>query len=123
MRRTRMRQVDSEINVTPLLDVVFIMLIFFIVTASFIKPTAIDVGTQSGASVAQGSGGLFVGAHESGDVEPGAEGARPPREHDGTGIGFGLVERDVEIGDRIQRDGVLLAVIHGDEGDAVLDVE
>lgn len=34
---------DSEINLTPMLDVVFIMLIFFIVTASFIKEAGIDV--------------------------------------------------------------------------------
>ena len=33
----------SEINLTPMLDVVFIMLIFFIVTASFVKETGIDV--------------------------------------------------------------------------------
>ena len=34
---------DNEINLTPMLDVVFIMLIFFIVTASFIKESGIDV--------------------------------------------------------------------------------
>jgi biopolymer transport protein ExbD len=34
---------ESEINLTPMLDVVFIMLIFFIVTASFIKESGIDV--------------------------------------------------------------------------------
>ena len=28
---------ESEINITPMLDVVFIMLIFFIVTATFVK--------------------------------------------------------------------------------------
>jgi len=33
----------EEINLTPMLDVVFIMLIFFIVTASFIKEAGIDV--------------------------------------------------------------------------------
>jgi biopolymer transport protein ExbD len=33
----------DEINLTPMLDVVFIMLIFFIVTASFIKESGIDV--------------------------------------------------------------------------------
>jgi biopolymer transport protein ExbD len=32
-----------EINLTPMLDVVFIMLIFFIVTATFIKQAGIDV--------------------------------------------------------------------------------
>jgi biopolymer transport protein ExbD len=47
MRRTdlSMGQEDdaNEINLTPMLDVVFIMLIFFIVTASFIKEAGIDV--------------------------------------------------------------------------------
>ncbi|MEM9403577.1 MAG: biopolymer transporter ExbD [Pseudomonadota bacterium] len=33
----------DEINLTPMLDVVFIMLIFFIVTASFIKQPGVDV--------------------------------------------------------------------------------
>jgi biopolymer transport protein ExbD len=36
-------QDDNEINLTPMLDVVFIMLIFFIVTATFIKEAGIDV--------------------------------------------------------------------------------
>ena len=34
---------DNEINLTPMLDVVFIMLIFFIVTASFVREAGIDV--------------------------------------------------------------------------------
>ena len=34
---------ESEINLTPMLDVVFIMLIFFIVTASFVREAGIDV--------------------------------------------------------------------------------
>nr|WP_255493855.1 biopolymer transporter ExbD [Pseudomaricurvus sp. HS19] len=34
---------NSEIDLTPMLDVVFIMLIFFIVTASFVKESTIDV--------------------------------------------------------------------------------
>ena len=34
---------ENEINLTPMLDVVFIMLSFFIVTASFIKEAGIDV--------------------------------------------------------------------------------
>ena len=47
MRRAanRFSRVDeeSDINLTPMLDVVFIMLIFFIVTATFIKQAGIDV--------------------------------------------------------------------------------
>jgi len=34
---------DAEIDMTPMLDIVFIMLIFFIVTASFLKEAGIDV--------------------------------------------------------------------------------
>jgi len=34
---------ESEVNLTPMLDVVFIMLIFFIVTASFVKEAGIEV--------------------------------------------------------------------------------
>ncbi len=44
MRKNVMQEEeDNEINLTPMLDVVFIMLIFFIVTASFIKEAGIDV--------------------------------------------------------------------------------
>ena len=45
MRRKRLAQEEeeNEINLTPMLDVVFIMLIFFIVTATFIKEAGIEV--------------------------------------------------------------------------------
>ncbi len=53
MRRRRERDVDeSEVNLTPMLDVVFIMLIFFIVTASFVKEAGIDV-TRPPAATAE----------------------------------------------------------------------
>jgi biopolymer transport protein ExbD len=38
----RNEEEDNEINLTPMLDVVFIMLIFFIVTASFIRETGLE---------------------------------------------------------------------------------
>ena len=34
---------EEQINLTPMLDVVFIMLIFFIVTATFVKETGVEV--------------------------------------------------------------------------------
>jgi biopolymer transport protein ExbD len=45
MRRTNKATAEDEaqIDLTPMLDVVFIMLIFFIVTASFIKEAGIEV--------------------------------------------------------------------------------
>ena len=43
MARRRAREEDeTEINITPMLDIVFIMLIFFIVTTSFVKEPGID---------------------------------------------------------------------------------
>ncbi|MFT5502555.1 MAG: biopolymer transport protein ExbD [Gammaproteobacteria bacterium] len=41
---------DSMIDMTPMLDVVFIMLIFFIVTASFVKETGIDIERPSAST-------------------------------------------------------------------------
>ena len=43
MKRVSRGDDESDINLTPMLDVVFIMLIFFIVTASFIKEAGIEV--------------------------------------------------------------------------------
>lgn len=44
MRQRRIRELDeTELDITPMLDVVFIMLIFFIVTASFIKESGLEV--------------------------------------------------------------------------------
>jgi biopolymer transport protein ExbD len=34
---------ETDIDITPMLDVVFIMLIFFIVTASFVRESGIDI--------------------------------------------------------------------------------
>ncbi len=43
-RRTRKKPVDdSDIDMTPMLDIVFIMLIFFIVTATFLSEQGIDL--------------------------------------------------------------------------------
>jgi biopolymer transport protein ExbD len=52
MRRRRSRDADeeSEVNLTPMLDVVFIMLIFFIVTASFVKEAGIDISRPPAAT-------------------------------------------------------------------------
>lgn len=45
MRRARRNQGgdDADVDMTPMLDIVFIMLIFFIVTATFLDETAIDL--------------------------------------------------------------------------------
>ena len=43
MRKFAKEQEEAEVNMTPMLDIVFIMLIFFIVTATFSKESGLDV--------------------------------------------------------------------------------
>jgi biopolymer transport protein ExbD len=43
MARRYATREDAEINITPMLDIVFIMLIFFIVTTSFTKETGASI--------------------------------------------------------------------------------
>jgi len=40
---------DSDVDITPMLDVVFIMLIFFIVTASFVKESGFGINRPVGS--------------------------------------------------------------------------
>ncbi len=47
MRRKHRESDEAIINVTPMLDIVFIMLIFFIVTTSFVKEFAVDMSRPS----------------------------------------------------------------------------
>ena len=55
MRRLRAPDEESgnKINLTPMLDVVFIMLIFFIVTATFVKEVGLDVNQPEDDDVVQ----------------------------------------------------------------------
>ena len=43
MRKHAQQEEETEINMTPMLDIVFIMLIFFIVTAVFVKEAGFTV--------------------------------------------------------------------------------
>ena len=49
MRRKYRVDDEAEINITPMLDIVFIMLIFFIVTTSFVKEQGLEVSRPSNA--------------------------------------------------------------------------
>ncbi len=73
MRRTFSRVSDAdeeqEINVTPMLDVVFILLIFFIVTASFVKESGVDVNRPSAVTaVVKEKGNILIAITETGEV-------------------------------------------------------
>jgi biopolymer transport protein ExbD len=70
MRRQRKRgDSESEINMTPMLDVVFIMLIFFIVTASFVKETGLEINRPEAATAeVTERGNILVAISETGQI-------------------------------------------------------
>lgn len=60
---------QNEIDLTPMLDVVFIMLIFFIVTANFVKEPGLEVSRpEAETSVQQENAGILVAIGPSGEV-------------------------------------------------------
>ena len=60
---------DSEVNLTPMLDVVFIMLIFFIVTASFVKESGIDINRPDAQTAEKKEqGNILVAISPSGQI-------------------------------------------------------
>ncbi len=62
-------QEENEVNLTPMLDVVFIMLIFFIVTASFVKEAGIDVNRPSAATAERKEkGNILVAISENNQI-------------------------------------------------------
>jgi len=70
MRRNHARAEEEQaIDLTPMLDVVFIMLIFFIVTASFIKETGIEVNRPD-ASTAQSkeNASILIALNGNGEI-------------------------------------------------------
>ena len=52
----------AELNIAPLIDMVFILLIFFLVTTSFVKETGIDVNRPTASTaVSQAKATILVG--------------------------------------------------------------
>jgi len=51
----RSRRSATELNMAPLIDMVFILLIFFLVTTSFVKETGIEVNRPTAATAASQS--------------------------------------------------------------------
>ena len=68
-KRHRSREEDAGIDLTPMLDIVFIMLIFFIVTTSFVKESGVDVTRpQAATAERQEQGNILVAIRENGEV-------------------------------------------------------
>jgi biopolymer transport protein ExbD len=70
MRRKRARgEEDSAVDITPMIDIVFIMLIFFVVTASFVKETGIEVNRPDAVTAEQKErASILVAIDETGQV-------------------------------------------------------
>ena len=64
-----MDEEEATIDMTPMLDVVFIMLIFFIVTASFVKEAGIDVNRPEAATaVKKDRANILVAISAKGEI-------------------------------------------------------
>ena len=60
---------EATIDMTPMLDVVFIMLIFFIVTASFVKEAGIDVNRpEASTAAAKPRATILVAISDKGEI-------------------------------------------------------
>lgn len=69
MKRIKRTEENNEINITPMLDVVFILLIFFIVTTSFVKETGIDINRPSASTAEKKSkGNILIAIKPNGDI-------------------------------------------------------
>jgi len=69
MKRALRASDESDLDLTPMLDVVFILLIFFIVTTSFIKETGISVNRPSAATAEkQAKGNILVAIRPNGEI-------------------------------------------------------
>ena len=60
---------DTPIDLTPMLDVVFILLIFFVVTASFVKEAGIDVNKpQAQTAVNKELANIFIAINDLDEI-------------------------------------------------------
>ncbi len=60
---------DVEINMMPLIDMIFILLIFFLVTASFVRESGLEVNRpEAETAEAKEAVGMVVGVAENGIV-------------------------------------------------------
>lgn len=69
MRKHSAMNEEAEIDLTPMLDVVFIMLIFFIVTASFVKEAGVEVNRPDAqTAVKQDKANILIAVTDKNEV-------------------------------------------------------
>jgi biopolymer transport protein ExbD len=114
----RFRQATSEsdetsVDISPLIDCVFILLIFFIVTTTFVEETGVEVDKpQAAAALQLEKQSIFIAITEDGDVV-----------YAGRNIGVAGVQREVKKAlqaedvpviieaDRVAKSGLMVEVI------------
>lgn len=68
-RKVREEGEEASIDMTPMLDIVFIMLIFFIVTTVFVKEAGIQVNMpEADQAIKPKNANIFIAITEDGDV-------------------------------------------------------
>ncbi len=68
-KKNRFLQEESDIDLTPMLDIVFIMLIFFIVTTSFVKESGIEINRPNAATADKKErASIMIAISESGEI-------------------------------------------------------
>ncbi|MGL6259602.1 ExbD/TolR family protein [Vibrio sp. WXL103] len=67
--RRQHNQDEAQVDLTSMLDIVFIMLIFFIVTSSFVRESGVEVNRpQASNVVSQKDAGIFVAITSANDI-------------------------------------------------------
>ena len=66
--RVAIQEEDTELNMTPMLDVVFILLIFFIVTSVFVKTPGIDPSKPLAESDAKWDPGILIAVNAQNEI-------------------------------------------------------
>ena len=68
-RRKKIYQEETGLDLTPMLDIVFIMLIFFIVTTSFVKESGIEVNRPNAETAERNEkGNILVAISENNEI-------------------------------------------------------
>ena len=131
-RRHSAAQEDTELDMTPMLDIVFIMLIFFIVTTSFVKESGVTVNTpQAQTASRQENANIFIAITAAGEVwidrrpvDPRSVRAIVARLHADNPEGSVIIQSDaeaathmlVEVMDQVRLAGVEGIAIAADKG-------
>ena len=126
MRHGRNRKKsESEVNLTPMLDVVFIMLIFFIVTASFVKESGIEISRPGASTATRKEKGNILIAITSNDqiwmdrrqVDPRALRANIERMHAENPLGAVVIQADKQA-----KTGLLVEVMDAARGAGIKNI-